>query len=159
VDSVAANPSLRLSELNLLAEEERRQLIEWGQHRTEYPSDRSITQLFEEQVELTPEEIALEFGNTRLTYCQLNEMANRFAHYLMKLGVTRDSLVGLCVERSMELIAAVIGILKAGGAYLPLDPSSPRERLRAMLDEPRVKVLLTQEALVSRLPETDARLV
>ncbi len=159
VEALADDPSLRLSQLNLLTDEERGDLMELGRNRREYPRDKSIAELFEQQVELTPEAIALEFEDTRLTYRQLNEKANQLAHYLIKLGVTPDSLVGLCVERSVELIVGVIGILKAGGAYLPLDPSYPRERLSAMLDDTQVKVLLTQEPLVSKLPANAALVV
>ncbi|HEU0253471.1 MAG TPA: amino acid adenylation domain-containing protein, partial [Pyrinomonadaceae bacterium] len=159
VDAVAADPSLRLSELSLLADEERSQLLELGQNRREYPCGKTIGDLFERQVELTPDAIAVEFENTRFTYRQLNEKANQLARYLRRVGVSQDSLVGLCVERSVELISSVIGILKAGGAYLPLDPSYPQERLSAMLADAQVRVLITQESLASRLPESSAPVV
>ncbi|HKR15496.1 MAG TPA: amino acid adenylation domain-containing protein [Pyrinomonadaceae bacterium] len=159
IDAAVADPSSPLSELNLLAGEEQRQLLEWGRNIVEFPRDKSIAEVFEEQAALNPDAIAVEFQNTRLTYRQLNEKANQLAHYLIELGVGPDTLVGLCVERSVELIAGVIGILKAGGAYVPFDPAYPQERLSAMFDEAQPKVLLTQDALLSKLPENTARVV
>ncbi len=119
----------------------------------------SIHELFEDQVERTPEAVALVFGDERLTYRELNERANRLGHYLRELGVGPDVLVGICVQRSLQMVVGLLGILKAGGAYVPLDPSYPEQRLKFMLEDSAAPVLLTQQSLVKSLPGTSARVV
>ena len=127
---IVANPDQAISELPLLTEAEKHQLlIEWNDTKTDYPQDKCIHQLFEAQVEKTPDAIAVVFEDQQLTYRELNRRANQLAHYLQKLGVGPEVLVGICVERSIEMVVGLLGILKAGGAYVPLDPSYPRERL------------------------------
>ncbi|WP_333448013.1 amino acid adenylation domain-containing protein, partial [Microcoleus sp. herbarium2] len=116
-------------------------------------------QLFEAQVERTPDAVAAVFEDEQLTYGELNCRANQLAHHLRSLGVSPDQLVGICVERSLKMIVGFLGILKAGGAYVPLDPSYPQERLAFMLKDAEVSVLLTQQQLVEKLPEHQARLV
>ncbi|HYO54459.1 type I polyketide synthase, partial [Archangium sp.] len=148
-----ARPEQRLSELSLLTTEERhRLLVEWNSARAEYPRDRTTHQLFEEQVERTPGALAVDFTGTRLTYAELNRRANQVAHHLRTLGVKRETLVGICVERSLEMVVGILGILKAGGAYVPLDPSLPEERLGYMLENSGLMVLLTQERVAEELP-------
>jgi amino acid adenylation domain-containing protein len=159
LEAIVANPSQRLSALPLLADEERGQLLEWGQNRTDYPRHKGIADLFEEQVEGAPETVALVCQDVQLTYRQLNERANQLARYLWKLGVKPNTVVGLCLERSVEMIVALLGILKAGGAYLPLDSSYPQERLNSMLADAQIRILLTQQSLAGRLPEDQVRLV
>jgi amino acid adenylation domain-containing protein len=160
LEGIVANPQERISQLPLLTEVERQQLlIEWNQTQADYPSDKCIHQLFEEQVKRTPDAIAVVFENQQLTYQQLNAQANQLAHYLKSLGVEADTLVGLCVERSLEMIVGLLGILKAGGAYLPLDPGYPTERLHFMLEDAQVSVLLTQQQLVNTLPEHNTQVV
>ena len=108
--------------------------------------------MIEEQAERTPDAIAVVFENQQLTYAQLNNRANQLAHYLRSLGVETEVIVGLCVERSLEMIVALIGILKAGGAYLPLDPEYPPARLEFMLFDSQIPLLLTQHSLIDKLP-------
>jgi amino acid adenylation domain-containing protein len=147
LESIVANPEARLAELQLLSEAEREQLLyEWNDTTTAYPA-QCIVELFEAQVERTPEAIALAFGEQRLSYAELNQRANQLGHYLRGKGVRAEVLVGICMERSLEMVVGVLGILKAGGAYVPLDTSYPRERLSFMLQDAGVKVLLTQERL------------
>ncbi|MEH2205372.1 MAG: non-ribosomal peptide synthetase [Nostoc sp.] len=137
-------PILKRSENNLL--------IEWNHTQTDYPQQASIHQLFEAQVEKTPDAVALIFNNQHLTYRDLNSRANQLAKHLQSLGVGTEILVGICIERSLELVVALLAILKAGGAYVPLDPGYPQERLAFMLSDTQVSVLLTQKELVTKLP-------
>ncbi|MEH2261609.1 amino acid adenylation domain-containing protein [Nostoc sp.] len=160
LEGIIANPQQQISQLPLLTEAQQRQLLgEWNNTQVDYPHDKSIHQLFEEQVERTPNAVAVEFGNQHLTYYQLNYRANQLAHYLKSLGVKADVLVGLCIERSLEMVVGLLGILKAGGAYLPLDPEYPTERLSFMLEDAQVSVLLTQQSLQERLPQHQAKLI
>jgi amino acid adenylation domain-containing protein len=158
--AIVANPEVQISELPLLSPAERQQLlVEWNNTQTDYPRDKCIHQLFEEQVARTPDAVAVVFENEQLTYQQLNCRANQLAHYLQSNGVGTDVLVGICVERSIEMIVGLLGILKAGGAYVPLDPEYPQERLQFMLADTQVKVLLTQEKLVESLGQHQSRVV
>ena len=160
LEGIVADPDQRISELPMLSEAEKRQLlIEWNDTRTSYPRDKCIHQLFEEQVERTPNATAVVFEDGQLTYRELNKRANQLAQYLRKLGVGPEVLVGICVERSLEIIIGLLGILKAGGAYVPLDPAYPKERLAFMLDDTQAPVLLTQQRLIETLPEHNARVV
>jgi len=152
LEAVAADPDQRLTELPLLTDSERRQLLEWNATEATYPRDMCIHQLFESQVERTPDAVAVVFGDREVTYRELNERSNQLAHHLRKLGVKADVLVGICVERSVEMMVGVLGILKAGAAYVPLDPGYPRERLAFMLRDSRVTLLLTQAKLRQSLP-------
>ena len=125
------------------------QVLMWNATRTDYPRDRTVAQLFEEVVSASPNSIALVFGNTQLTYAELNARANRLAHRLREVGVGPEVLVGCCMERSIELIVALVAILKAGGAYVPLDPAYPKERFDFLVQDTRTKVMLTQPLLAS----------
>ena len=152
--AIAEDPDRPLSQLPLLTERERHQvLVEWNQTETEYPREKTVHGLFEEQAGRAPEAVAVEFEGKRLTYGQLNERANRLARYLSKRGVGPEVLVGLCVERSLEMVVGLLGILKAGGAYLPLDPAYPGERLRFMLEDAGARLVLTQKRLANSVPE------
>lgn len=160
LSGVVANPDQRLSELPLLTEPEQHQLLlKWNETFVQYPQQKCIHQLFEEQVERTPDAIAMVFEDQQLTYWELNARANRIAHYLQRLGVGPEVLVSICVERSLEMVTGLLGILKAGGAYVPLDPAYPRERLDFILQDTRVSVLLTQQKLVVGLSEHQAKVV
>nr|MDJ0901724.1 amino acid adenylation domain-containing protein [Xenococcus sp. MO_188.B8] len=160
LSAIVDNPQLSVAELPLLSEAERHQLLtEWNDTATEYPIDKCIHQLFEEQVEKTPDAVAVVFENQQLTYQQLNQRANQLAHHLQSLGVEPEVLVGICVERSLEMVVGLLGILKAGGAYVPLDPNYPPERLSYMLADSGVEVLLTQGSLLESLPSHTARVV
>ncbi|SCX63279.1 non-ribosomal peptide synthase domain TIGR01720/amino acid adenylation domain-containing protein, partial [Nitrosospira sp. Nsp1] len=151
---VAADPERRFSDLPLLTEAEREQLlVEWNDTRTEYPRDTCIHALFEEQAKKRPNAIALVLEERHLTYGDLNTRANQLAHRLRRLGVVPEMPVGVCLERSFDLIAALLGILKAGGAYLPLDPASPRARLSVMMNDARTTVVLTRSRFLDVLPE------
>lgn len=160
LQAIVANPQARISELPLLSPAQRHQLlVEWNNTQVEYPHDKCIHQLFEEQVERNPDAVAVVYENEQLTYHQLNCRANQLAHYLRSLGVGVDELVGICLERSINMIVGLLGILKAGGAYVPLDPEYPQERLSFMLSDAEISVLLTQQSLVHKLPEHSARVV
>ena len=152
LEGIVANPKQLISELPLLTADERQQLLcEWNHTQTDYSQDKCIHQLFEEQVERTPDAVALVFEEQQLTYRELNRRANQLAHYLKTLGVGPEVLVGICVERSLEMVVGMLGIIKAGGAYVPLEPRLPQERLSFMLLDSQVTVLLTQQQLVEGL--------
>ncbi|NEP20537.1 non-ribosomal peptide synthetase [Moorena sp. SIO3I6] len=160
LSAIVDNPQQVVSELPLLSAEERHQLlVEWNDTASEYPKDKCIHQLVEEQVEKTPDAVAVVFEQEQLTYQQLNQRANQLAHHLQNLGVKPEVLVGICVERSVQMVVGLLGILKAGGAYVPLDPNYPSERLSYMLADSGVEVLLTQESLLESLPSHTARIV
>jgi amino acid adenylation domain-containing protein len=154
LEGVVRDAGARVSELAILSDGERRQVLEeWNQTEREYPRDQTVHGLFERQVERTPDSVAVVFGNERLTYAQLNDRANRVANFLRKRGVGPEVLVGLCVERSPEMVVGLLGILKAGGAYVPLDPDYPARRLAAMLEDAGAPVVLTQKSVSGALPE------
>ena len=160
LEGIVNDPQQRVTALPLMTEVEREQiLVEWNNTKTDYPNDKCIHQLFEEQVENNPNAIAVVFEEQKLTYSQLNSKANQLAHYLQKLGVVPETLVGICVERSVEMVVGILAILKAGGAYVPLDPSYPQERLEYMFTDSQVSVLLTQEQILAQLPQHQAQVV
>jgi amino acid adenylation domain-containing protein len=160
LEDIVANPQARISELPILTEPERYQiLVEWNDTKVNYPLNKSLHQLFEEQVERTSEAIAVVFEHQKLTYEQLNSQANQLARYLQQLGVKPETLVGICVKRSLEMVVGLLGILKAGGAYVPLDPDYPSERLAYMLEDSQIPVLLTQGNLSNQLPTHQAQVI
>ncbi len=160
LEAIATNPEQRISELPLLTQTERQQLLfEWNNTTTEYPHDKCIHQLFEEQVERSPDAVAVVFEEEQLTYRELNTRANQLAHYLRSLGVGTEVLVGICVERSIEMIVGLLGVLKAGGAYVPLDIKYPQERLAFMLSDAQVPVLLTHSRLLTQLTKHSAQVI
>jgi len=169
LERIAAQPAARLSTISVLTEAERRQLLyDWNNTQREYPRDSCIHQLFEEQVERTPEAVAVSFGEQEISYRELNSRANQLAHYLRSLGVGPDVCVGLCLERSVDLAVALVAILKAGGAYVPLDPAYPLERLTLMLEDAQIGIIISTEKLMDVLPahwaqvvclDTDAELI
>jgi len=151
--AIIANPQESVNLLPLLSEPEQKQLlVDWNQTQADYPQDLCIHQLFEAQVERTPEAIAVVFEEQSLTYSELNCLANQLAHYLQKSGVKPDELVGICLERSLDMIVGLLAILKVGGAYVPIDPDYPQERISFMLQDTQVKVILTCESLQTSLP-------
>ncbi|MGI8503150.1 MAG: non-ribosomal peptide synthetase, partial [Hassallia sp.] len=159
LQSAIANPKAAIYELEILSDRQRKQLlIEFNNTQTHYPQTKSIIQVFEEQVRRTPNNFAIAFDNQKITYSELNERANQLAHYLQQLGVKPNDLVGLCVER-LYTIVGILGILKAGGAYVPLDPAYPSERLAFIFADSQVTVLLTQQHLVQKLPEHQAKTI
>ena len=153
LEGMVANPEQKISELPLLSEAERRKLlVEWNDTRTDYPANKCIQELFEQQVERTPDAVALICENRQLSYRELNSQANRLARYLRKHGVAADTRVAICMQRSPEMIVALLAILKAGGAYVPLDPEYPKTRLEFMLADVRASALVTERALLNDLP-------
>ncbi|HYK22397.1 MAG TPA: amino acid adenylation domain-containing protein, partial [Pyrinomonadaceae bacterium] len=148
-----SNPHEQVSRLRLLTADEWQQiLIEWNDTEAEIEPIPCIHQLFERQAAAKPEAVAVVLNDERLTYRQLNELANKLAHYLRRLGTGPESLVGVCLERSAEAVVAILGVLKAGAGYLPLASQQPSERLSFMLADARVKVLLTQQHLLTSTP-------
>ena len=153
LEGIIANPDARLSELPLLTQPERHQLlVAWNATQAEYPRDTCIHKLFEEQAERAPDATALVFEDQRLTYRELNRRANQLAHHLRKLGVGPEVLVGICMERSLEMAVGLLGILKTGGAYVPLDPAYPKERLAFMVEDTGIAVLLAQQKMIPAIP-------
>ncbi|MGG4186669.1 amino acid adenylation domain-containing protein, partial [Paenibacillus jamilae] len=151
LEQVTAKPDIRVHELDMVTTREREQIVEaWGNTAAAYPSEQTIHGLFEAQTARTPEQTALFFEGEALTYRELNARANRLARTLRSQGVTKDRLVGLMTERSVDMIVGIFGILKAGGAYVPIDPTYPEERIRYMLDDSGAKLLLTQSHLVDK---------
>lgn len=157
LEGVVSDPQQRLSELTLLtSEEEKLLLVEWNDTAGSYSYQRCIHELFEEQVERTPEAIALMHEEQHLSYAELNRRANQLAHHLRRQGVRPEDFVGLCFERSVEMMVGLLGILKAGGAYLSLDPAYPSERLSYMLEDSGAMLLLTSRSLLESLPQNRA---
>ncbi|MEH2279392.1 MAG: amino acid adenylation domain-containing protein [Nostoc sp.] len=146
------NPNQPINTLSLLTEDERQNLQSWNQTQIEYPHDKTLVDLFEEQVRKNPDNQAVFFELKSLTYQELNQKANQLAYYLIhNYQIQPDTLIGICVERSLEMIIGVLGILKAGGAYVPIDPNYPQERINFMLEDSGISVLLTQSLLLDNL--------
>ncbi|BAY65521.1 amino acid adenylation [Calothrix brevissima NIES-22] len=155
VEAIVNNPEQPIAKLPLLTATEQRQLIvEWNNTQTNYPQDRCIHELVTEQAEKTPDAVALVFEDCQLTYQQLNQKANQIAHYLQSLGVEKEILVGVYLERSFEMIVGILGILKAGGAYVPIDSNYPPERVNYMVADSQMSVILTHSLLLPHLLST-----
>jgi non-ribosomal peptide synthetase component F len=160
LEGMVTHPQQRLAALPLLTAAERQQvLLAWNATQAAYPQDACLHELFDAQVARAPEAVAVMCDDQHLTYQAMQRRANQLAHHLHSLGVGPDVLVGLCVERSIEMVVGVLGILKAGGAYVPLDPAYPQERLAYMLHDAKVPLLLTQTHLVASLPSHEATVV
>ena len=151
LDAIVANPGRKIAGLPLLTTVERHQL--WNDAEVSHPKFDFIHALFEQQAVRNPNQIAVCYGNDALSYADLNRRANQLAHHLKKLGVGPETLVGLCMERSVEMILGILAILKAGGAYVPLDPGYPKERLAHMLEETNSPVVLTNKNLLEKIPQ------
>ncbi len=156
LEGVLARPERKLSTVPLLAEAEQQPLVDWAGSTVPYPFVPTVHSFFEATAARTPDAIAVRFGDAHLTYGELNRRANQLAHHLRSRGVGTDTLVGVCVQRSLDLPVAVLGTLKAGGAYVPLDPAYPAERLALMLRTSGAKLLITQHALRDALPSGQA---
>jgi len=155
-----ADPDQPVGELPMLSEAERKKLlVDWNATATDYPGDQCIHHLFEAQVDRTPASLAVGFEDRHLSYQELDQKANQLAHHLQTLGVGADVLVGVALERSELMLVALLGVLKAGGAYVPMDPDYPGARLAYMLEHAGVRVLLTQDSMLERMPEHQAQLV
>ncbi|MEH2060573.1 MAG: amino acid adenylation domain-containing protein [Nostoc sp.] len=158
--SAIANPDATISELEILSQIERQQLLyEVNNNQRNYPQTKCIHQLFEEQAQKTPDNIAVVFEDDQLTYAQLNSKVNQLAHYLQQRGVKAEVVVGLCTERSLEMMIGLLGILKAGGAYLPLDPTLPQGSLNLRLQNIQVDIILTQQRWLDILPTDAAKVI
>ncbi|MBA3530781.1 MAG: amino acid adenylation domain-containing protein, partial [Ardenticatenales bacterium] len=158
--SIAADLDQPISALSLLAEEERHTILGvWNESHQPYPLDESFPALFEAQVARTPEATALRYEGETLNYRDLNERINRLAHRLREAGVGPEALVALCLERSVEMVVGILALLKAGGAYLPLDPTTPTERLAFMLADSQAPLLLTQRSLAAQLPPYEGKVL
>jgi amino acid adenylation domain-containing protein len=153
LNSAIRHPEALISELEVLGSKERQQLlVELNDTSRDYPTDRCIHELFEEQAARTPDSLAVVYENDSLSYAELNTRANQVAHYLKRLGAKPETTVALCMERSVEMIVGMLGILKAGGVYVPLEPSQPVERLGYMLEDVRPLAVLTQQRLLESFP-------
>ncbi|HEX6768780.1 MAG TPA: condensation domain-containing protein, partial [Candidatus Binatia bacterium] len=160
LESFVADPALRINDAPLLSAAERHQLlVEWNDTKTDYPSDQCIHQLFEAQADKIPDAVAVVFDDQQLTYRELNSRANQLARRLAKLGIGPAMAVGVCLERSIELIVGLLAILKRGGTYVPLDPSYPQERLRFMIEDAQLKALLTRESAAPRFADSSIEIV
>lgn len=163
---IAINPQQKLGDLTILPTAEKHQLlVEWNATEVDYPRDKCIHHIFEEQVKRSPEAVAVimphlgQKDDQRLTYCELNRRANLLADRLKQMGVGVGTFVAICMERSLETIVAILGILKVGGVYVPLDPAYPQERLNWMLEDTQAPVLITQSHLLDRWPTQQAQLL
>ncbi|MGB9179574.1 MAG: amino acid adenylation domain-containing protein, partial [Pyrinomonadaceae bacterium] len=157
---IVVNPEQRILDLPLLDDSERQQLLaQWNDTRSAYPKNLCVQQLFEAQASASPDAVAVTFGTERLTYRELNARANQLAHYLRRLGVGPEALVGVLVERSIEMVVSLLGVLKAGGAYVPLDPAYPQERLSFMLADAGITVVLTEREETKKFGDGNARVV
>ena len=160
LEGIVADPDQAVASVPLLTPAERQQiLVTWNATQASYPRQACLHELFEQQVERTPDAIAVQDEHTTLTYNELNRRANHLAHYLQEHGVGPETLVGICLERSVDMVVGLFGILKAGGAYVPLDPAYPAERLAFMLHDARLPVLLTRHTWRACLPAHTATVV
>jgi amino acid adenylation domain-containing protein len=157
LQSVVSNPDQRVAELPLLSESEQKQLANWNNTDVDYHNDATIQQLIEQQVYKTPDAIALVFNEHKLSYHELNRRANQLAHHLISMGARPETLVGLCLERSLEMVIAILGVLKVGAAYVPLDPAHPAERLYDILNDAQMPLLLCSNNTATKLADTLAK--
>ncbi|MFP3377567.1 amino acid adenylation domain-containing protein [Bacillus sp. SIMBA_069] len=156
MENTFEKPKQKVAEIEIISDEDKRKsLVEFNNPKLDFPSQVTIHELFEQQALNYPRDIAVTYGKEKVTYRELNERANQLAHYLQKKGVRPDTLVGLCVERSLEMIVGILGILKAGGAYVPLDSTYPEQRLQYILEDASIQLFVTQESLkeLKWLPE------
>lgn len=154
LESAVRNPGEQIACMPILAAAEEKQLlVTWNDFKRDYGRERLVHEVLQDQARRRPDAVAVRFEHKTLTYAELNRRANQLAHHLRKLGVGSEDMVGICVERSLEMMVGLFGILKSGAAYLPLDPAYPKGRLAFMLDDAGVKVLVTQQALAQNFPE------
>ena len=160
LEGIVANPNQYLLDLPLLTAAEQHQiLVEWNSTQRDYPNDQCIHQIFETTSERYPDSVAVIFEGIQLTYKELNERANQLASYLIEKGVGPDVLIGICMERSLEMVVGILGILKSGGAYVPLDPKYPKDLLVFMLEDSNASIVLTQKRLLQNLSKFKSRAI
>ncbi len=160
LEALVANPEQLVRDVELLNSDERHEMLEdWNATGREFPENVCLHQLFEQQVRLAPEAVAVSSGDDRLSYAELNHRANQLAHFLRKAGVGPETLVALYLERSVDMLVALLGVLKAGGAYLPLETAHPKRRVQYVIGDAQAPVILAQERTAAMLPETGARVI
>ncbi len=160
LSAMIRQPDAPISELPMSGSDEQQYLLtQWNDTARDYPLDQCVHERIAEQARQSPDEIAVACGEVHLTYAELNRCANQLAHYLQDRGVGPETLVGLCVDRSIDMVVAVLGVMKAGGAYVPLDPDFPKHRLELILEDADVKILLSQTQLLDRLSEREAEVI
>jgi amino acid adenylation domain-containing protein len=158
--AIADNEDLNIKAIPMLTEQEHNLILnQWNNTQVDYPSEKCIHHLFEEQVIHTPDSIAVVFENKQLTYMELNAKANRLAHYLVKKGAKEGAIVALCLHRSIDMVTALLAISKSGATYLPLDPIYPKARLGLILDDAKPLILVSESSMAASLPETDASIL
>ncbi|NJL63582.1 MAG: amino acid adenylation domain-containing protein [Methylacidiphilales bacterium] len=153
LESIVKNPQGKISELSILSVNEQQLLTEWNQTQREYPHTEYLHQLFEFQVEKSPVSVAAIWGNESISYQELNVRANQLAHFLQSLGVKPEVTVGICTERSLDMLIGLLAILKAGGVYVPLDGNYPKERLELIIQDAKIQVLILQQQQLAKLPD------
>ncbi len=160
LEQIVFHPEKTLAEIDLLSPKEKQTLLQsWNGPKKPFPQNKTIQQLFEEQVLKNPDAVAVEFDNTSLTYSQLNQQANQLAHYLRALGVKPETVVGIALNRSLQTVVAALGVLKSGGAYLPIDPDYPPERIQYMIEDSAIRLLITEDELVERFSKQNLQLI
>ena len=149
LESVVRNPNEKVALLPILTQKQQHQItVEWNEAHCAYPCDRSVPTLFEEIVEKFPDKAALSFQGNSMSYCKLNEKANQLARHLQSLGIQKQDFVGIYLDRSDDLIIAILGILKTGAIYVPIDASYPMERKLFMIEHTGLKVLISQRSFI-----------
>lgn len=160
LEEALLDPDKKIVDIELLNEQERNRLVdEWNDREREYPRERSIPEILEEEVERHPDRVALVFNDQHITYGDLNGRANQLAHLLRGEGVSNEVLVGLCLDKSIEMVISLLGILKSAGAYVPLDPQYPMYRTALVLDDSQTSLVVTESGFTDILPEGDVRLI
>ncbi len=160
LSSVTEQSELAIRDMAYLNQEEERQLLTgFNDTKTDYPADDTIVSLFESQVKVTPENIALVFQNTEWTYAELDEKANQLAHELIRTGTQKGDLVGIYTERSAYMLAAMLGVMKAGAAYVPLDPAYPQDRIAYVIEDAEIKTMLVQRKVARKLPDFNGKTI
>jgi len=157
--NLVQEPQRPISQINLLPEGEKNTILNWAKNQTPYRDQETITSLFEGQTLKTPNAIAVESQDKKMTYQQLNEDANHLAHHLQRAGVKKGDFVGVFVNRSVELLISLLAILKAGGIYVPLDPANPKDRLAVILEDAQAEILLTENEMLSQVPEGNHKVI
>jgi amino acid adenylation domain-containing protein len=160
LEKISLEPSQKVSDLQFLTDNEKSQILyDWNSTNTSYPRDTCLSKLFELQAEKKPDALAATFGAEKITYRELNARANQLARYLIKTDITSNRLVGVCIDRSIDMLIAILGILKAGGAYLPLDPTYPLSRLSFIIKDSGSSILLTQKDLAEKFYDQDIKTI
>ncbi|MEO8664516.1 MAG: amino acid adenylation domain-containing protein, partial [Ignavibacteria bacterium] len=160
LENISKDPERKICDIPLLAEEEKDKILfEWNDTKVDYPVKKPVHKLFEDQAKRTPDSVAIEFEDKRMTYRELDETTNCVANYLIKLGVKPESMVGICIDRSLEMEIGLLSIMKAGGAYVPIDPSYPQERVDYMINDSQIKIILSAKNLAEVIQSHDAKVI